>query len=48
VPLPTPTSRRIHHDKAVRLLDESLAEERGADLLPTEITEGRVNREAAS
>ncbi len=41
-------ARRIGNDTAVRLLEETLAEERGADLLLSEIAEGWVNREAAS
>lgn len=41
-------ARRIGNDKAAKLLDETLAEERGADLQLTEIAEGWINKEAAS
>jgi len=41
-------ARRIKNTTAARLLDETLAEERGADMLLTEIAEGWVNQEAAS
>jgi ferritin-like metal-binding protein YciE len=41
-------AKRIGNEKAAKLLDETLAEERGADLQLTEIAEGWVNQEAAS
>jgi ferritin-like metal-binding protein YciE len=41
-------ARRIKNTNAARLLDETLAEERGADLLLTEIAEGWINQEAAN
>ncbi|CAN5834460.1 ferritin-like domain-containing protein [soil metagenome] len=41
-------ARRLGRTKAVRLIDETLAEERGADVLLTELAESSVNREAAS
>jgi ferritin-like metal-binding protein YciE len=41
-------AKRIGNTEAARLADESLAEERGADLQLTEIAEDQVNKEAAS
>jgi ferritin-like metal-binding protein YciE len=41
-------AHRIGNAEAARLADETLAEERGADLLLTEIAEDHVNEEAAS
>jgi ferritin-like metal-binding protein YciE len=41
-------AQRIKNKNAARLLDETLEEERGADMLLTEIAEGWVNEEAAS
>lgn len=41
-------AKRIGNGKATRLLEETLAQERGADLLLTELAEGSVNKEAAS
>lgn len=41
-------ARRLGRSKAVRLIDETLAEERGADVLLTELAESSINPEAAS
>jgi ferritin-like metal-binding protein YciE len=41
-------AKRVRNDRAAMLLDETLSEERGADLELTEIAEGWVNKEAAS
>jgi ferritin-like metal-binding protein YciE len=41
-------AQRVRNDRAVKLLDETLAEERGADVQLTEIAEGWINEEAAS
>ncbi|CAN5644815.1 ferritin-like domain-containing protein [soil metagenome] len=41
-------AKRLGYKEAERLLQETLAEERGADMLLNELAEGSINREAAS
>jgi ferritin-like metal-binding protein YciE len=41
-------AKRVGNDKATRMLEETLAEERGADFMLTEMAEGWINRAAAS
>lgn len=41
-------AKQLGNREAQRLLEETLAEERGADLLLTELAEGSINKEAAS